>query len=153
MTFDGSLLSVIGTVSTTGFRLTTGAANEYILVSDGSGNGSWSVNRLTTTAVTTTGTITTVATVSVPQGFTSIVEVYVTATCSNTIWGAWRREVVLTNFSGSANVVLSNAQLDRQSGLIPTNLSFTCSSSNLLIQVTGTSSQTVNWITKYQRII
>jgi hypothetical protein len=147
------IATVSGTVSTTGFRLTTGAANEYILVSDGSGNGSWSVNRLTTTAVTTTGTITTVATVSVPQGFTSIVEVYVTATCSNTIWGAWRREVVLTNFSGSANVVLSNAQLDRQSGLIPTNLSFTCSSSNLLIQVTGTSSQTVNWITKYQRII
>jgi hypothetical protein len=123
------------------------------MVSDSSGNGSWTASRLTTTAQTTTGSTINAATISVPQGFTSIVEVYVTATCSNTIWGAWRRELVLTNFSGTANVVLSNAQLDKQSGLIPTNLSFTCSTGNLIVQVTGTSSQTVNWITKYQRII
>ena len=146
-------LQVSGTTSTTGFRLTTNPVNEYILVSDSSGNGSWTASRLTTNVITTTGSISTVATVSVPQGYTTIYEVYVTATCSSTIWGAWRREVVLTNFSGTANVVLTNSQLDKQSGLIPTNLSFTCSSSNLLVQVTGTSSQTVNWITKYQKII
>ena len=148
-----SKLQVSGTISTTGFRLTTNPLNEYILVSDSNGNGSWTASRLTTTAITTTGSTTTIATVSVPQGFTTIYEVYVAATSSNTLWGAWRREVVLTNFSGTANVVLTNSQLDKQSGLIPTNLSFTCSSSNLLVQVTGTTSQTVNWISKYQKII
>ncbi len=40
-------LHVIGTVSTTGFRMTNGAASGYLLQSDGSGNSNWtSVNSL-----------------------------------------------------------------------------------------------------------
>lgn len=105
------------------------------------------------TTITTTASQVTIATFSVPQGFTSVVDVYVTATSSSSVWGAWKREVVLTNFSGTANAEFVNSQLDRQSGLIPTNLSFTCSSSNLLIQVTGTNSGTVYWRTRYERII
>ena len=146
-------LQVIGTVSTTGFRMTNGAQNEYVMVSDSSGNGIWTAKRLTTTSLTTTDSTITAATISIPQGYTTVVEVYVSATCSNSIWGAWKREVIVTNFSGSANVEFVNSQLDKQLGLIPTNLSFTCSSGDLLVNVTGTNSQTVNWITKYEKII
>ena len=109
--------------------------------------------RKTSTVITTDGSTVTVATVSVPLEYTTIYEVYVSATSSNSIWGAWKREVVLTNFGGVANVVFVNSQLDKQLGLIPTNLSFTCSSGDLLVNVTGTTSQTVNWITKYEKII
>ena len=37
-------LGVAGTITTTGFKLTTGAAAGYILTSDASGNATWAVN-------------------------------------------------------------------------------------------------------------
>jgi hypothetical protein len=109
--------------------------------------------RRTSTATTTTNSTITAATISIPVGYTTVVEVYVTATCSESIWGAWKREVVVTNFTGNANAVLVNSQLDKQSQLIPTSISFTCSSSDLIVRVTGETSQNINWITKYEKII
>ena len=41
MTFDGNILAVTGTVSTTNFQMTNGASNGYILSTDATGVGSW----------------------------------------------------------------------------------------------------------------
>lgn len=41
-------LQVSGTVSTTGFRMTNGASNGYVLMSDSTGSGSWTASHRTT---------------------------------------------------------------------------------------------------------
>jgi hypothetical protein len=41
LTFDGNLLSVSGTVSSTGFRMTTSPTDGHVLTSDSSGNATW----------------------------------------------------------------------------------------------------------------
>lgn len=54
----GKTLDVNGTIRVTGFALTTGAASNYILVGDSSGNGTWQAASSTNVGIGTSGTVT-----------------------------------------------------------------------------------------------
>lgn len=84
---------------------------------------------------------------------TRFIEVYVTAHLDINNYGFWKRTIGVTNISGVSTVMIENYDTDKQSnGLNPTDVSFSGSGSNILIQISGELSKTYNWTSDWEII-
>jgi len=165
LTINGNL-SVTGKTTTGQLQVTGGTLTSgYVLTSDGSGNAIWQAptgggggtsSRTTGSTTTTNATITTLQTISgITDNSTSYIEVYVKAyQTSATNWGVWKRTLSVTKVSGTVTIQEENADVDKQSsGLRATSVSFSGSSGNVLVRVTGISATTINWNSAYEIIL
>lgn len=119
-------------------------------------NASSPPGRTSSSATTTNATLTTLATISgITDNSTSIIEVYVKAyQTSATNWGVWKRTLTVTKVSGTVTIQEENADVDKQStGLRASSVSFSGSSGDILIQVTGIAATTINWNSAHEIIL
>ena len=81
------------------------------------------------------------------------IEVYVTAHLDVNNYGFWKRTIGIMNIGGVSTVMIENYDTDKQSnGLNPTDVSFSGSGSNILIQISGELSKTYNWTSDWEII-
>lgn len=155
-TINGNL-TVTAKTQTLNLQMTSGATAGYVLKSlDSSGNAFWEPIRITNTATTTNATITTLATINtIPDNATSYIEVYVKAyQTSATNWGIWKRTLTVTKVSGTVTIQEKNADVDKQSsGLSATSVSFSGTSGNVLVQVTGIAATNIDWKSAHEIIL
>lgn len=121
------------------------------------GGGTVSVTFRPSGSTTTTGSsITTLQTITgINDNATSMIEVNVKAYQSGgTNWGIWKRTLTVTKTSGTVTIQEENADVDRQSsGLSATSVSFTSSSGDILVRVTGIAATTINWNSSYDIVL
>ena len=121
------------------------------------GGGSVSVTFRPSGSTTTTGSsITTLQTITgINDNATSMIEVNVKAYQSGgTNWGIWKRTLTVTKTSGTVTIQEENADVDKQSsGLNANSLSFTVSSGDILVRVTGIAATTINWNSSYDIVL
>jgi hypothetical protein len=154
-------LHVIGTVSTTGFRMTNGSTTGYVLTSDSIGNATWqpSTGGGGSTGLSTevnSGLTYSVQTTNATP--TSIVSISTSTNTTYTVWGyvigeygtgataavGGRVEGVFRNQSGTLVSVGVNSTIYEDLSGTPT-FTLTTSGTSVILQVTGLSSQTINW--------
>lgn len=156
LTVNGNL-TVTGKTQTLNLQMTSGATAGFVLKSlDNSGNAYWDPIRITNTATTTNATITTIATINtIPDNATSYIEVFVKAyQTSATNWGIWKRTLTVTKVSGTVTIQEENADVDKQSsGLSATSVSFSGSSGDVLVRVTGIAATTIDWKSAHEIIL
>ena len=121
------------------------------------GGGSVSITFRPSGSTTTTGSsITTLQTITgINDNATSMIEVNVKAYQSGgTNWGIWKRTLTVTKTSGTVTIQEENADVDKQSsGLNANSLSFTVSSGDILVRVTGIVATTINWNSSYDIVL
>jgi hypothetical protein len=101
------------------------------------------------TLSTTTATATTIATISIPtNGREYSFKVYVSAERSTgNKFGTWHRTLVVNkSIGGVPTITLFNADIDAQTGLIPTSVSAVVNGGDIDIQVTGNAGETFRWV-------
>lgn len=144
-------------ITATTVQIKSGATQGYVLKSlDSNGNAYWDPIRITNTATTTNATITTLATINtIPDNATSYIEVFVKAyQASATNWGIWKRTLTVTKVSGTVTIQEENADVDKQSsGLSATSISFSGTSGNVLVQVTGIAATNIDWKSAHEIIL
>ena len=121
------------------------------------GGGSTSVTfRPSGSTTTTNASLTTVQTITgITDNSTSMIEVNVKAyQASATNWGIWKRTLTVTKVSGTVTIQEENADVDKQSsGLSANSVSFSVSSGDILVQVTGIAATTINWNSSYDIVL
>jgi hypothetical protein len=121
------------------------------------GDGSGLTNIIKRTEATKTtnddGLYTIDSITGITSGTTRFIEVYVTAHLDINNYGFWKRTIGVMNIGGVSTVMIENYDTDKQSnGLNPTDVSFSGSGSNILIQISGELSKTYNWTSDWEII-
>lgn len=139
------------------FNITGGTINGDVTANYFYGDGSGLTNIIKRTEATKTTTDDGLYTIDTITGITNntsrFIEVYVTAHLDINNYGFWKRTIGVTNIGGVSTVMIENYDTDKQSnGLNPTDVSFSGSGSNILIQISGELSKTYNWTSDWEII-
>jgi hypothetical protein len=119
-------------------------------------SGGGGSTRITGSVQTTNATLTILDTIdNILDNSTSIIEVYVKAySASAAQWGVWKRTLTVTKVSGTVTIREENADVDKTStGLRANSLTFSVSSGNININVTGIAATTIDWNSAYEIIL
>jgi hypothetical protein len=121
----------------------------------GDGSGLTNIIKRTEAIKTTTddGLYTIDSITGITSGTTRFIDVYVTAHLDINNYGFWKRTIGVMNIGGISTVMIENYDTDKQSnGLNPTDVFFSGSGSNILIQISGELSKTYNWTSDWEII-
>jgi hypothetical protein len=139
------------------FNITGGTISGDVIANYFYGDGSGLTNIIKRTEATKTTNDDGLYTIDSITGITSdttrFIEVYVTAHLDINNYGFWKRTIGVMNIGGVSTVMIENYDTDKQSnGLNPTDVSFSGSGSNILIQISGELSKTYNWTSDWEII-
>jgi hypothetical protein len=139
------------------YDITGGTINGDVTANYFYGDGSNLTNIIKRTEATKTTTDDGLYTIDTITGITNnttrFIEIYVTAHLDINNYGFWKRTIGVTNIGGVSTVMIENYDTDRQStGLNPTDVTFSGSGSDVLIQISGELSKTYNWISDWEII-
>lgn len=139
------------------FDITGGTINGDVTANYFYGDGSNLTNVARRNEATRTTNDNTKYTIDTITGLTNdtsrFIEIYVTAHLDINNYGFWKRTIGVTNIGGVSTVMIENYDTDRQStGLNPTDVTFSGSGSDILIQISGELSKTYNWISDWEII-
>jgi hypothetical protein len=139
------------------FNITGGTISGNVTANYFYGDGSSLTNIVKRTEATKTttddGLYTIDSITGITSGTTRFIDVYVTAHLDINNYGFWKRTIGVMNIGGISTVMIENYDTDKQSnGLNPTDVSFSGSGSNILIQISGELSKTYNWTSDWEII-
>jgi len=139
------------------FNITGGTINGDVTANYFYGDGSGLTNiikRTEATKITNDDGLYIIDTITgITDNTSRFIEVYVTAFLDINNYGFWKRTIGVINIGGISTIMVENYDTDKQSnGLNPTDVSFSGSGSNILIQISGELSKTYNWTSDWEII-